>query len=141
MKPPSPALQYSIFANPTTDHSGQRCASLNVMTAHYGLVVLLTADEVAHLHQNDPGEWDERGSLRLGRCHENPVFWSADSETLSILSGHDDESWSTSFILPLDQLAVIRRELLALSPWLSGLSLPPGYAGHVPADYAHLHPA
>jgi hypothetical protein len=138
MKLPSPALKYQIFANPTTSETGLRSASLNVMTEHYGLVILLTANEVDQLQQNDPGEWDDRKSLRLGLCDASKVFWSAEGEVLSILIGLDDESWFASFVLPFTLLAEIRHELKGLSPWLAGRSLPKGYVGHVPEDYEGL---
>lgn len=41
-------------------------------------------------------------------------------------------------IIKLSALEQMRQELKGLSPWLASLSLPPGYVGHVPEDYAHL---
>ena len=138
MNAPNPPLNHSIYANPTTSKAGLRCAALNVMTDHYGVIIVLTAEEVERLQQREPGEWADRQSLRLGRCHESGVFWGAAGEVLSILIGQDDESWSVSFMLPLSALEQMRQALKALSPWLAGLTLPPGYLGHVPEDYAHL---
>jgi hypothetical protein len=138
MNAPNPPLNYSIYANPTTDEAGLRCAALNVDTEHYAVVIVLTAEEVCQLQQKEPGVWEDRQSLRLGRCHQSGVFWSADSNVLSILIGHDDESWSVSLMLPIAVLAEIRKELKGLTPWLAELSLSKGYLGHVPADYEHL---
>ncbi len=138
MKAPTPPIPYSIFANPTTNKAGLRCAALNVMSEYYGVAIVLTAEEVEQLLQKDPGVWADRQSLRLGRCHESGVFWSAEGEGLSILIGHDDESWSVCLMLPFTVLEEIRQALKGLTPWLAGRSLPQGYLGHVPEDYAHL---
>lgn len=44
--------------------------------------------------------WDHRESIRIGSCCDAPVFWCSDFETVSILIGHDDETWDVSFSLP-----------------------------------------
>ncbi len=44
--------------------------------------------------------WDNRASIRIGSCCEAPVFWCSDFVTVSILIGHDDETWDVCFSLP-----------------------------------------
>jgi hypothetical protein len=133
-----PALNCSVCANPWTDESGVRCAMVKVQTEHYELNVSLTRGEAEELRGNPPGVRTSRGSLRLGRCAGSTVFWCVEGESLTLLIGPDEEVWSVAFVLPPPALAQIRQALQGLSPWLAGLSLPQGYLGHVPEDYAQV---
>lgn len=112
---------------------------MKVQTDHYEVNIWLTESEVNELQSNDPGEWCSRGALRVGKCAESSVYWNIHGDFLSIIIGHDEESWSISFSLPVAALAQIRQALGELAPWLSGLSLPSGYAGHVPDHYTHIY--
>lgn len=138
MNAATPALNCSICANPWTDESGVRCAMVKVQTEHYELNVSLTRGEAEVLWGNAPEERTSRGSLRLGRCAGSAVFWCVEGESLTLLIGQDEEVWSVAFVLPPPALVQIRQALKGLSPWLAGLSLPPGYLGHVPEDYAQV---
>jgi len=111
---------------------------VKVQTEHYGLNVSLTQGEAEELRGNASGVRTSRGSLQLGRCAGSTVFWCVEGESLPLLIGQDEEVWSVAFVLPPPALAQIRQALKGLLPWLAGLSLPPGYLGHVPEDYAHL---
>ncbi len=133
-----PALNCSICANPWTNESGVRCAMVKVQTEHYELNVSLTPGEAEVLRGNVPGVRTSRGSLRLGRCTGSAVFWCVEGESLTLLVGQNEEGWSVAFVLPPPALEQIQQVLKGLSPWLAGLSLPPGYLGHVPEEYAGL---
>ena len=133
-----PAVNCSVCANPWTDESGVRCAMVKVQTEHYELNVSLTRGEAEELRGNASGVRTSRGSLRLGRCAGSTVFWCVEGESLTLLIGPDEEVWSVAFVLPPPALVQIRQALKGLSPWLAGLSLPQGYLGHVPEDYAQV---
>jgi len=133
------AHKHSFCANPWTDDAGIRHAILKVQAVDYEFNISLTENEVNQIQLNDPGKWDSRESMRIGKCAESAVYWCLEGEDLDILIGHDDESWSVAFRLPLSALLEIRRALRELAPWLSGLSLPRGYLGHDPADYTHIY--
>jgi hypothetical protein len=133
------ARKHSFCANPWTDDAGIRHAILKVQAVDYEFNISLTENEVIQIQLNDPGKWALRESMRLGKCIESAVYWCLEGEDLAILIGHDDESWSVAFQLPLSSLLEIRRALSELAPWLSGRSLPRGYYGHDPDDYAHIY--
>ncbi len=111
---------------------------VKVQTDHYELNVSLMVDEVAVLQGEAPEVRTSRGSLRLGRCAGSAVFWCVEDESLTLLIGQDEDAWSVIFELPPPALEQIRQALRGLSPWLAGLSLPQGYLGHVPEDYAQV---
>ena len=136
---PETNQRYIICANPFVISEAERHAILKVGTADYEFNIDLTTTEVAQIQSDDPGDWVSRGALKIGRCAESAVFWCLDSDNLTILIGHDTENWSVAFGFPPTTLAEIRFALRELAPWLNGRSLPKGYAGHIPADYADIY--
>ena len=53
--------------------------------------------------------WSSRRSIRLGTVFGVPAWWSVDGDELTVLVGHDDETWDVAFTLPstlLDDLKV-----------------------------------
>lgn len=77
--------------------------------------------------------------MQVGKCAGSAAFWCLEGEDMDILIGHDDECWDLAFRLPATVLVEIRQSLRELAPWLSGLSLPKGYAGHDPLDYVQIY--
>jgi hypothetical protein len=120
-----------------------RSAALKVGCAFYEFNIWFSSDEVTQLLENDPGDWNERGSMKCGHCAGASVFWCRSEEDLSILIGPDDEAWSVAFTLSDSCLSDVRAELRQIAPWLAGLSPPAPYIGHVPEHYAdtsdHTH--
>jgi hypothetical protein len=70
-------------------------------------------DELSILQRVSETDWNSRGSLQIGRSGDAPAFWSSDSEHLSILIGHDDESWDFGVMLPRRTLEDILSEIRA----------------------------
>jgi hypothetical protein len=75
--------------------------AIKIQTLQCELNIWIKADEVALLHQVKAARWDSRGSLNIGSSAGVPVFWSSEDDTLSILVGHDDETWDFGLILPI----------------------------------------
>ena len=133
------ARKHSFCANPFTVDADVRHAILKVQAVDYEFNIELTASEVDQIQLSDPGDWNSRGSRHIGKCVESAVYWCLEGEDLDILIGNDDKNWLVAFRLPSTALVEIRRALRELGPWLSGRSLPKGYAGHDPADYLHIY--
>lgn len=77
------------------------------------LNVWIKTDEVELLHQVRSARWDARGSLRIGMSAGTSVFWSSDNNNLSVLVGHDDETWDFGLVLPICSLDEIIKEIRA----------------------------
>jgi hypothetical protein len=45
--------------------------------------------------------WDERASIRAGESAGAPVFWALDGDAVTLLIGHDDETWDVAITLPV----------------------------------------
>ncbi len=74
--------------------------------------VWIPQEELSNLEQVRTTLWD-KGSLRIGRSAGEAAWWSADlqEQTLSIVIGHDDETWDVGAILPLATLDLILTEV------------------------------
>lgn len=57
--------------------------------------------------------WDDRGSVQLGQVAGAPAWWCVDpdEQVLSILVGHDDETWDVCARWPLATLDAIIAEV------------------------------
>jgi hypothetical protein len=68
-------------------------------------------EEMDLFSQVQAASWDDRRSIRIGSCFDAPVYWCSDSGTVSILIGHDDETWDVCFTLPQSIIHDIEAEL------------------------------
>jgi hypothetical protein len=75
------------------------------------LNIHLERGELLRLSQVRQAGWLGRKSLQLGQAAGSSVFWSTDDSTLSILVGHDDETWDFGVMLPLAVLDEILEEV------------------------------
>ena len=53
------------------------------------------------------------GALRIGECAGAPVFWStgAESNSISVLVGHDDQTWDFGVALPASTIGEILKRI------------------------------
>ena len=57
--------------------------------------------DFARLRDIREANWDARRSLAVGTCAGSRVFWASDDECVTILVGHDDETWDMAVTVPL----------------------------------------
>ncbi|HQU82249.1 MAG TPA: hypothetical protein PKY59_03950 [Pyrinomonadaceae bacterium] len=61
-------------------------------------------------------KWDDRSTVKLGKCLGAQSFWTCENDILSILIGDDDEIWDMGFLMPQtvieDIISEIERETL-----------------------------
>lgn len=103
----------SITAGEGALENGDRALVLRIHTNMLELNVWIAEHEIALLQRVQCASWDARGSLRIGRSANSPVFWSTTDTELSILVGHDDETWDFGLRLPLSALQQILAEVAA----------------------------
>ena len=57
--------------------------------------------ELRRLRSVEGMSWRDRRSLAIGMCAGAPVFWCEQDRQVTILVGHDDETWDVSVTVPL----------------------------------------
>jgi hypothetical protein len=70
-----------------------------------------TRAELAGLRSIRDADWDDRRSLHVGRSAGALVHWSFRDETVTIMVGHDDETWDIAVEVPVATVDEIVRKL------------------------------
>jgi hypothetical protein len=83
------------------DADGQRFYLIKVGTAAFEINVRVAARDASRFSSVLATQW-ESGALRIGECAGAPVFWCAgvDRDSVSVLVGHDDQTWDVGLELP-----------------------------------------
>jgi hypothetical protein len=91
----------------------QECYAVKISAPIFEFNVIFAPAEVARLARVRQTPW-LTGALEIGRSAGSPVWWSVDEDDspyLSILIGHDDQTWDIGFTLPLTTLDSVLREI------------------------------
>jgi hypothetical protein len=119
-----PDLQ--IYANEAYANDGAPVALLVITSDLLSLNIWLQRDEIDLLHSVRDANWENRQTLQIGTSAGTTAFWSADATTVSILIGHDDETWDFGVMIPIGDLERILDVVNPLKTWLSTTSrIPP----------------
>jgi hypothetical protein len=93
------------------DPSGGRVATVKLATGTWELNILAELSDFAALAGIRGAEWQARRSLAVGTAAGAAVFWAAADDQVSILVGHDDETWDFAVLIPLSTVD----EIIALA--------------------------
>jgi hypothetical protein len=108
----------SVALNPAFIEPDKPAFSLKIQGPDWELNVLMAKAELALIPSVRFASWSERGSLRIGTSANSQAFWSFEDGNLSILIGHDDETWDFGVTVPeavLDDIITeIGREVKSL---------------------------
>ena len=87
------------------DDEGRRVIALKIQSGS-GFEINIKIDEgdVSKLREIPNTDWDSRETLLIGESLGESVFWCVDDERISILIGHDDETWEIGFWIPFSML-------------------------------------
>src|SRR5688572_9199263 len=87
---------------------------VKISSERFELNVRIPQDEVPQLQSVTSADWNKRESIRLGQVANAAAFWCSDEDgTVSILVGHDDETWDVAVTLEGDSIAKIQAEIEA----------------------------
>lgn len=87
-------LSVDFCLNPAYDENKNPIFVLKICGADYWeLNIQLDLPELELFHKVKDARWDERTSVKIGKCLKHPTFWSCENQILSILIGGDDEIW------------------------------------------------
>ncbi len=84
----------SISADSSIDEDGRKGVGIKIQSASSEINVFLPLKDVDAL--SSLGSWADR-SRRMGTCAGADCFWSIEHGVISILVGHDDETWDFGF--------------------------------------------
>jgi hypothetical protein len=90
----------SVTLNPAFIESDEPAFSLKIQGPDWELNVQMGEVELALIPSVRFARWNERGSVRIGTSADSQAFWSCEDGNLSILIGHDDETWDFGVTVP-----------------------------------------
>lgn len=105
-------MQTSGFSVSVDDGAGEPFAYI-IKIGHdlFSLSVWVRLEELPLFAKVPAADWNERGSVQIGVAAGAPAFWSTEGQTVSILIGHDDETWDFGVELPLPSFHELVDEL------------------------------
>lgn len=97
---PMSSTEFCVDVAAASMEHGAPAITVTVRTGRLELNIWIPQDELPLLDQVEAASWNARGSLRIGRCANSPVFWSSEAGEISILVGEDDETWDIGLTVP-----------------------------------------
>jgi len=73
--------------------------------------VRASAEDLTKLADIRTADWDEGRSIHLGQPAEAPVFWACHGDEVTLMIGHDDETWDVAFLFPFAIVDAIVNDL------------------------------
>ncbi len=84
---------------------------IKISNTQMELNLVMTESETIDLIENiQTADWDKRKSIKAGVCLNSNVFWCSNGNNISLLIGHDDETWDIGMIIPLEIINKIKIE-------------------------------
>ncbi len=106
----------SVAAEATLDAAEGRFIAIKIGTPSFELNIAVPIGEMSLLARVGGRRWSD-GALRIGTSAGAAAWWSVDEENgvpyLSILVGHDDQTWDIAAQLPVDTIQDVVREVEA----------------------------
>jgi hypothetical protein len=103
-----------VTLNPTSlSNDGDRPTLLLVklQAAGWEFNVQASPSELEQLREIRGADWAARGTLHLGESAGAPVHWAIDGDTVTVMVGHDDETWDIAIQMPVDTVERIVAEV------------------------------
>jgi hypothetical protein len=97
-----------IDLDPTGGDDG--CVRLALSTDQFHVVVHIPPEQLPRFAEVGGRRWTD-GAIPIGRCAGGGAFWSTNDGALSLLIGHDDQTWDVSLSMPADTLTQIMATL------------------------------
>jgi hypothetical protein len=92
--------EVSVTLDSTFDEFGKPAFALKISDHRCELNVWMTSADLALVSGVRLARWSERGSIRIGKSANSQAFWSCEDGSLSILIGHDDETYDFGITVP-----------------------------------------
>ncbi len=105
------ASPVSVSVSEALDEAGNPGLCLKLQGRDWEVNVFLAPQEAELIPHTKTARWEERGSLRIGLCAGSPTYWSCQGDELSILVGHDPETWEIGVTVPIEAIDEILAEI------------------------------
>jgi hypothetical protein len=92
--------ELEITVGEGTLEDGSPAKTIKIQTDTYELNVWIPFDQIELLAMVPSTSW-EAGALKIGKAASSDVFWATENDVVSILIGHDDETWDVGIFLPM----------------------------------------
>jgi hypothetical protein len=102
-----------LFVSEALFENGSPAVTLKIQGRMFELNVWMRPDELPMLERVSGSNWGQRESIQIGQSGNTPAFWSSDAESISVVIGHDDESWDFGITLPRDAIPRILADIHA----------------------------
>ena len=102
---------HSVSINPGKRSDGSSCFFIKLQGTDCELNVTASERDLDELQRVAGAKWLDRRSLRVGMCLGSPVFWSCEDGRLSVVAGHDDETWEIGVFLSDTVVAELLAEI------------------------------
>lgn len=89
-----------LAADVDVDADGET-AAVKIYCDEWEVNLRAAASDLLRLYQVDRASWSTRSCLAIGRSAGMPVFWCAEGDKVTILIGHDEETWDIAINVPL----------------------------------------
>jgi len=73
--------------------------------------VRASAGDLRKLDDVRSADWNQRRSIQIGESANASVFWSCRGDEVTLMIGHDDETWDVAVGFPIEVVDAIVREL------------------------------
>jgi hypothetical protein len=74
---------------------------MKLQTHEWEVNVRASASDFASLGDIRSAEWATRRTLQVGESAGAPVFWATGDDRVTLMVGHDDETWDIALTLPV----------------------------------------
>jgi hypothetical protein len=83
--------------------------AIKIQSIDWELNIYFHPQEINNLKRITETSWID-GSIKAGRSARSDVFWSCDEGSVSILIGHDDQTWDFGVFIPQSEFIKILHE-------------------------------
>ena len=83
------------------DDSGHVLVSAKLSDDRWELNVRARASEFLTLRDIGTTDWNSRRVVKVGTSAGANVFWCSDGDAVTIMIGHDDETWDLALSVPV----------------------------------------
>ncbi|MGH3389892.1 MAG: hypothetical protein ACRDOO_13565 [Actinomadura sp.] len=92
------------MADVTLNESTGSMVGMKLQATTWELNIWAPAADFVRLHAIKDADWAMRRPLAIGTCADANVYWTPndDQPTVTVLIGHDGETWDAAVIVPLE---------------------------------------
>lgn len=84
----------------TLDQVADSPALVKLQTDTWELNIWAPIADLLRLRDIRDADWDARHSLAVGTCADARVYWTSGDGRVTVLVGHDDETWDIAVAIP-----------------------------------------